>query len=84
MYFLRLTEIKPFVERIAEAAWCDTVVGGERAKRVDRVLDVRQGELVWVAGTIFMDMPLKPNILDDVSKDVCTISYPTDFKSYEL
>lgn len=38
--------------------------------RVDRVLDVRQGELVWVVGTVYMEMPLKPNILDDISKDV--------------
>ena len=37
---------------------------------MDRVLDVRQGDLCWVAGTIYMDMPLKPNILDDISKDV--------------
>lgn len=37
---------------------------------MDRVLDVRQGELCWVAGTVYMDMPLKPNILDDISKDV--------------
>jgi hypothetical protein len=37
---------------------------------VDRVLDVRQGELCWVAGTIYMDMPLKPNILDDLTKEV--------------
>lgn len=37
---------------------------------MDRVLDVRQGELCWVAGTIYMDMPLKPNILDDLTKDV--------------
>ena len=40
-------------------------------RRVDRVLDVRQGELCWVAGTVYLDMPLKPNILDDISKDVC-------------
>lgn len=39
--------------------------------RVDRVLDVRQGELCWVAGTVYMDMPLKPNILEDISQDVC-------------
>jgi len=38
-------------------------------RQVDRVLDVRQGELCWVAGTIYMEMPLKPNILDDISKD---------------
>ena len=48
-----------------------TQIAGEKVRRVDRVLDVRQGELCWVAGTVYMDMPLKPNILDDISKDVC-------------
>jgi hypothetical protein len=37
---------------------------------VDRVLDVRQGELCWVIGTVYMEMGLKPNILDDISKEV--------------
>lgn len=37
---------------------------------MDRVLDVRQGELCWVAGTVYMDMLLKPNILDDLTKEV--------------
>ena len=71
MYFLRLTKIKPAVDRLAEAEWEDTVIGGEQAKRVDRVLDIRQGELCYVTGTVYMDMRLKPNILEDVSKDVC-------------
>ena len=31
---------------------------------------MRQGDVCWVAGTIYMDMPLKPNILDDIAKDV--------------
>lgn len=70
MYFLRLTKIKPAVEEVAATAWEGTVIGGEEAKRVNRVLDVRQGELCWVAGTVYMEMPLKPNILEDVSKDV--------------
>jgi len=70
MYFLRLTKIKPAVEQIAAAAFAGVVIGGEPARKVDRVLDVRQGELCWVAGTVYLDMPLKPNILDDVSKDV--------------
>lgn len=48
----------------------DLKIAGERARQVERVLDVRQGELCWVAGTIYMDMPLKPNILDDISRDV--------------
>jgi DNA polymerase delta subunit 2 len=70
MYFLRLAKLKPAVERIAAEAWDGFQIAGETVERVDRVLDVRQGKLCWVAGTIYMDMPLKPNILDDISKDV--------------
>jgi DNA polymerase delta subunit 2 len=44
-------------------------LAGEKAKRVDRVLDVRQGELSWMVGTVYMDMPMKPNVLDDISKE---------------
>ncbi|KAG5983236.1 hypothetical protein E4U55_000460 [Claviceps digitariae] len=69
MYFLRLTKIKPAVEQVASSSWQGTVIGGEEVKQVERVLDVRQGDLCWVAGTVYMDMPLKPNILEDVSKD---------------
>ncbi|KUJ15524.1 DNA polymerase-like protein subunit delta-2 [Mollisia scopiformis] len=69
MYFLRLTKLKPAVERIAEEAWEDFRIGNEMVEKVERVLDVRQGKLCWVAGTIYMEMPLKPNILDDISKD---------------
>ena len=61
--------LKPAVEAIAEEAWSEIQIGGEKVRRVERVLDVRQGELCWVAGTVYMDMPLKPNILDDISKD---------------
>ncbi|ROV92708.1 hypothetical protein VSDG_06609 [Cytospora chrysosperma] len=80
-YFLRLTKIRPAVEEVAAAAWEGTVIGGETAKKVDRVLDVRQGELCWVTGTVYRDMPLKPNILDDVSKDRW-ISAPTSVTRY--
>lgn len=58
------------MEAIAAEAWDGFQIAGETVRRVERVLDVRQGELCWVAGTIYMDMPLKPNILDDISKDV--------------
>ncbi|KAI5239517.1 hypothetical protein E4T43_06718 [Aureobasidium subglaciale] len=63
-----LAVLKPAVERIASGAWDGFEIGGDEVHKVDRVLDVRQGELVWVAGTVYMEMPLKPNILDDISK----------------
>ncbi|KAK1453590.1 DNA polymerase alpha/epsilon subunit B [Colletotrichum melonis] len=69
VYFLRLTSIRPAVDAVAAEAWDGTVIGGEEARHVNRVLDVRQGELCWVTGTVYMDMELKPNILEDVSKD---------------
>ncbi|OCT54468.1 DNA polymerase subunit delta-2 [Cladophialophora carrionii] len=69
MYFLRLAKLKPVVEKVAAADWKDYEIAGEKAQRVDRVLDVRQGQLCWVVGTIYMDLPLKPNILEDISKE---------------
>ncbi|KAJ6438575.1 microsomal signal peptidase subunit [Purpureocillium lavendulum] len=81
MYFLRLTKIKPAVDEVAAATWGGTVIGGEEAKKVDRVLDVRQGELCWVTGTVYMEMALKPDILEDVSKDRW-ISAPVSTQRY--
>ena len=69
MYFARLAQLKPAVEGIGADAWSDFEIGGESARRVERVLDVRQGELCWVIGTCYMEMPLKPNVLDDIGKE---------------
>lgn len=70
MYFLRLAKIKPALEALAAEAWEDTLIGNEEVRQIDRVLDIRQGELCWTIGTVYLDMALKPNILEDVSKDV--------------
>ncbi|KAH7355862.1 DNA polymerase alpha/epsilon subunit B-domain-containing protein [Pyrenochaeta sp. MPI-SDFR-AT-0127] len=69
MYFLRLAQLKKSVKEKAEEAWSEFELGGERASFVERVLDVRQGELCWIVGTVYMEMALKPNVLDDISKE---------------
>ncbi|KAK3701058.1 DNA polymerase delta small subunit Cdc1 [Vermiconidia calcicola] len=69
MYFARLAQLKPAAEQIASEAWSDFEIAGETPRRVDRVLDVRQGDLCWVIGTCYMEMPLKPNVLDDIGKE---------------
>lgn len=69
MYFARLAQLKKPLVAVAKEEWEDFEIAGEQAQRVERVLDVRQGQLCWVVGTIFMDMPLKPNILEDISKE---------------
>ncbi len=37
---------------------------------VPRVLDVEKGQLCFIIGTVYMDMPLKPNVLEDIARDV--------------
>lgn len=69
MYFARLAQLKPAVEEVAAESFDGFEIAGETARRVERVLDVRQGELCWVVGTIYMELPLKPNILDDIGKE---------------
>ena len=61
--------LKKVIERIASEAWSGFNLAGEKAKKVDKVLDVRQGELCWVVGTVYMEMPLKPNVLEDIGKE---------------
>jgi len=82
MYFLRLAELKPKIEKIAAEAWDEFQIGGEEVRKVERVLDVRQGELCWVTGTVYMEMPLKPNILEDISKDASILLYYEMNNSY--
>lgn len=41
-----------------------------RPDYVRRVLDVTKGQLAYVIGTVYMEMPLKPSILEDIAKDV--------------
>lgn len=42
---------------------------------VARVLDVVKSQLCWVIGTVYMDMPLKPNVLEDIGRDVSDLTW---------
>ncbi|KAF2876517.1 DNA polymerase alpha/epsilon subunit B-domain-containing protein [Massariosphaeria phaeospora] len=69
MYFTRLTKLRDALVQRASEAWDGFELGGERAHMVERVLDVRQGELCWVVGTVYMELGRKPNVLDDLSNE---------------
>ena len=42
----------------------------EKPEYVERVLEVVKNKLCYIIGTVYMHMPLKPNVLDDIEKDV--------------
>lgn len=37
---------------------------------IPRVLEIEKGKLCYVVGTVYMDMPLKPNVMEDIGRDV--------------
>jgi DNA polymerase delta subunit 2 len=37
---------------------------------VPRLLEVVKGRVCYIIGTVYMDMPLKPNVLEDLARDV--------------
>ncbi|KAJ3016044.1 UNVERIFIED_CONTAM: DNA polymerase delta subunit 2 [Siphonaria sp. JEL0065] len=63
LYFSRLSIQRPKAFRAAKAKW-------EGREVINRVLDVPRNRVpVIIAGTVFVDMPLKPCILDVVAKE---------------
>src|ERR1700733_2768458 len=82
LYFVRLRQLRVFVEENAARKWKDfdgepfrnitlpcLTIAAERPKLKSRILDVHKGELCYIVGTVYLDMPLKPNILDDLGRD---------------
>ncbi|GBE82455.1 DNA polymerase subunit delta-2 [Sparassis crispa] len=66
IYFVRLQTLRPFVEERARRRWKDVKGSPEF---VPRMLDVVKGQLCFIIGTVYMDMPLKPNVLEDLARD---------------
>ncbi|KAI0050000.1 hypothetical protein FA95DRAFT_699604 [Auriscalpium vulgare] len=66
IYFIRLRVLRTFVEKEALRRWKG--LSGS-PKLVPRVLDVLKGQVCYVVGTVYMEMPLKPNVLEDIGRD---------------
>ncbi|KZT11491.1 uncharacterized protein LAESUDRAFT_755134 [Laetiporus sulphureus 93-53] len=66
IYYLRLQLLKRFVLARARRRWKE--VAGD-PPYVERVLEVVKGQLCFIVGTVYMDMPLKPNVLEDIAHD---------------
>lgn len=65
LYYARLGELRPRVEAAACARWgCDVLT-----RRV-KTLDAEVSTPVLIVGTLYKDMKAKPNIMDEVNKDV--------------
>ncbi|KAH9951352.1 DNA polymerase alpha/epsilon subunit B-domain-containing protein [Amylocystis lapponica] len=79
IYYARLQVLRPFVEHRARRQWKE--IAGDPTF-VPRVLDVVKGQLCFIIGTVYMDMPLKPNVLEDLARDHSIPAPPPRVKFY--
>jgi DNA polymerase delta subunit 2 len=68
LYTNRLQELKPAVLEKAKQEWIETESTPNKPRLAEQILDVRVGEECIIIGTLFKDMPLKPNVLQEYSK----------------
>lgn len=40
-----------------------------------RILNLQRSQLCYIVGTVYLDMPLKPNVLEDMARDVGASAY---------
>lgn len=75
VYSARLEQLRPgLIERAAE------VWSKRKVAHVPRVLDVVKGQTCYIVGTIYMHMPLKANVLDDIARDHALAATPVHTK----
>ncbi|KAI9289161.1 DNA polymerase alpha/epsilon subunit B-domain-containing protein [Umbelopsis sp. AD052] len=73
IYFIRLTKLRAATLEAARERWSGLP---EKTEYVSKVLDVEAGKVCYIIGTVYMDMPLKPNILEDITKENYIVSQP--------
>ncbi|KAJ7098142.1 DNA polymerase alpha/epsilon subunit B-domain-containing protein [Mycena belliarum] len=66
IYFIRLRILREIVEEKAHKRWHG--IKGDPIL-VPKVLEVEKSQLCYVVGTVYMDMPLKPNVMEDIARD---------------
>ncbi|WWC85235.1 uncharacterized protein L201_000096 [Kwoniella dendrophila CBS 6074] len=66
IYFVRLVELRPIVEERAQERWKN--VRG-KPPLLPRILNLTRSQLCYIVGTVYLDMPLKPNVLEDMARD---------------
>jgi DNA polymerase delta subunit 2 len=64
LYFQRLATFKPVLFERIKSKWPSKPL-------MPRVLDVNLNEECIIIGTVYVDSPMKPNILNEIASEVC-------------
>ncbi|KAI9252432.1 DNA polymerase alpha/epsilon subunit B-domain-containing protein [Phascolomyces articulosus] len=78
LYFVRLLKLRPAVLKQAELRWGNLP---DNPKFVPKVLDAGM-KRCYIVGTIYVDMQLKPNVLNDLTQETSLVA-PTIPRKYK-
>ncbi|GAA6064270.1 hypothetical protein JCM10212_001654 [Sporobolomyces blumeae] len=86
LYWLRLVVLRQRVLERARRVWEEGNLEGvaNPPQHVKRLLEVQNGQLCYVVGTLYVDMPLKPNVLEDLARDHHITAPPTRRKYHSV
>lgn len=70
LYFNRLKHLRPRLSHTAQLKWEKELINDKPVVKRERVLDTAPNEISWIMGTVFMEMKYKPDILEEVSKEL--------------
>jgi DNA polymerase delta subunit 2 len=63
LYHTRLTKLSLKIQEKASAQWADV-------KRIPKIVHTKVGQSCFIIGTVFKEMPLKINALDEITREV--------------
>ncbi|KAJ1656374.1 DNA polymerase delta small subunit Cdc1 [Dispira simplex] len=78
VYFVRLQELKPVATRTAHRTWLSDgpVLPTGPLRYAPKVMNIVAGEPCFVVGTVYCEQKLRPNVLDDLSKELWVVAPP--------
>lgn len=59
---------------LGELGLADVEISLGKPPLLPRILNLQRSQLCYIVGTVYLDMPMKPNVLEDMARDVRLIS----------
>ncbi|KAL0141178.1 DNA polymerase alpha/epsilon subunit B-domain-containing protein [Mucor lusitanicus] len=77
IYYVRLLKLRHLLVDVCRSKWMSLP---EKPQYINKILDIQPGELCYMLGTIYLEMPAKPNVMNNLQDDNSIINPETPAK----
>lgn len=74
--------MRPMIIETAQNRWLHSNPKNKELSIADRIRSIHPGKKTIIVGTIFKEMPLKPKVLEEYTKEVC--DFHSIFSTFSL